>query len=133
MTSRRRQRRGPPKGLIWLHTCACEHCKGRAAVCTAGFDWLDRRAPDHAQHHAQEDLLVYFDRLPIEIQDALNRSDTNVDNLPALVRRAVDATGYPPSLAMRLVRKHWEEEAARRIWERLGDEVSRITWEEHDL
>ena len=76
--SRRRSRRDPPKGLIWLHTCGCAHCKGRAAVCTAGFSWMDRRDPRHAWRHAREDLLDYFDRLPLEVRDALNRSDTNV-------------------------------------------------------
>jgi hypothetical protein len=73
--SRRQSRRDHP---IWLQTCGCALCKGRAAVCTAGFNWIDRGDPNHALHHAQEDLLDYFDWLPIEVQDALNRADVNV-------------------------------------------------------
>src|SRR6516164_9763054 len=73
-----RQRSSSPGALIWLETCSCEHCLGRAAVCTAGFNWIDRDDPNHALAHAQEDLLCYFDRLPPVVQNALNQADTNV-------------------------------------------------------
>ena len=68
----------PKPRVIWLQTCGCTHCKGRAAVCIASFDWVDRRDPNHALRHAQEDLLHYFDRLPPQVKDALNTSDVNV-------------------------------------------------------
>jgi hypothetical protein len=64
--------------LIWLSTCSCDHCKGRAAVCTAAFRWIDRRDPDHVPRHAKEDLFGYFDRLPAEVKDALNQAEVNV-------------------------------------------------------
>ena len=40
--------------------------------------WIDKSAPDHALHHAQEDLIRYFDQLPQTIKAALHRSDVNV-------------------------------------------------------
>jgi len=64
--------------LIRLSTCACEHCKGRAAVCMDAFNWLGRRDANHALRHAKEDLLTYFERLPAQVRDALNQADVNV-------------------------------------------------------
>jgi len=43
-----------------------------------GFNWVDKRDPRHAHRHAKEDLLGYFDRLPAQVKDALNKSDVNV-------------------------------------------------------
>src|SRR5262249_24070082 len=77
MSRNRRQNRRAER-LIWLHTCGCARCKGRAAVCMAAFTWVDKRDPNHALRHAKEDLLGYFDRLPAEVKDALNQSDVNV-------------------------------------------------------
>jgi hypothetical protein len=62
---------------VWFETCGCEHCKGRAAVCEVGFSWLDRRSPNHALQHAQEDFR-YFERLPAVVQAALCDADVNV-------------------------------------------------------
>ena len=64
--------------LIWLSTCSCTHCKGRAAVCMDSFNWLGKRNADHALRHAKEDLLTYFERLPAQVRDALNQADVNV-------------------------------------------------------
>jgi hypothetical protein len=64
--------------LIHLQTCSCEHCKGRAAVCMDGFNWIDRGAPNHSLAHAKEDMNRYFDGLPASIKDALNVADVNV-------------------------------------------------------
>ena len=64
--------------FIWLHTCGCGLCKGRAAVCMAGFGWIDWENSLHALQHAREDMLKYFDRLPLSIKNALNASDVNV-------------------------------------------------------
>ena len=71
------KRQHRPK-LISLSTCGCAHCKGRAAVCMDGFEWVDKRDPHHAHRHAKEDLLGYFDRLPVPVKAALNRSAVNV-------------------------------------------------------
>ena len=68
----------PTSRLIELSTCDCPHCKGRAAVCMAAFDWIDRSKSDHVLAHAQEDLLDYFDRLPTEVRAALTEADVNV-------------------------------------------------------
>ena len=64
--------------FIHLSTCGCKICKGRAAVCIAGFGWLKRDDPLHALEHARKDLLRYFDRLPTSVKDALNAADVNV-------------------------------------------------------
>ena len=64
--------------VIWLQTCGCSHCKGRAAVCMDAFEWVDKRDPAHARRHAQEDLLTYFDRLPLKVKEALLTADVNV-------------------------------------------------------
>ena len=72
----RRRCAGPT--VIWLSTCGCEHCKGRAAVCTDAFEWMGRRDPNHALQHAREDLLGYFDRLPAQVKDALKKANVNV-------------------------------------------------------
>ena len=64
--------------LIWLYSCRCTTCRGRAGVCMDAFNWIDKSAPDHALHHAQEDLIRYFDQLPQTIKAALHRSDVNV-------------------------------------------------------
>jgi hypothetical protein len=80
MSRGRQRKRGlvsPPK-MIWLRTCTCPDCLGKGAACMDGFNWLGRPKSDHAQQHAQADLLEYFDRLPAEIQDALNGAAVNV-------------------------------------------------------
>ena len=64
--------------VIWLQTCACSHCKGRAAVCMDSFAWIDRRDPAHSLRHAREDLLTYYDRLPRQVKEALLVADVNV-------------------------------------------------------
>jgi hypothetical protein len=39
---------------------------------------IDRDDPNHALAHAQEDLLIYFDHLPAEVQNVLNQAGVNV-------------------------------------------------------
>jgi hypothetical protein len=99
---RRNPRKRPtrPKQPIWLHTCSCAHCKGRAAVCMAAFMWVNQRDPDHALRHAREDLLHYFDRLPIEVQDALNQCDVNICSWCA----EIWVKSYGTALAVELIR-----------------------------
>jgi hypothetical protein len=75
---RRPGRRRASPGLIRLRGCACPWCLGKAAMCMAGFTWLGKPAPDHAQQHAKADMLKYFDRLPAEIRNALNGSAVNL-------------------------------------------------------
>ena len=50
--------------FIHLSTCGCKICKGRAAVCIAGFGWLKRDDPLHALENARKDLLRYLIRPP---------------------------------------------------------------------
>jgi hypothetical protein len=64
------------------------------------FEWVDKRDPAHARRHAQEDLLHYFDRLPPQVKDALNKSDVNTCSWCAQIW----ARQYGPAKAARLIR-----------------------------
>jgi hypothetical protein len=85
--------------VIWLQTCTCPDCLGKGAACMDGFNWLGRPKPDHAQQHAQADLLEYFDRLPAEIQDALNGAAVNVCSWCA----EIWLSGYGTAAAVELI------------------------------
>ena len=63
------------------------------------FEWLGR-GPNHALRHAKEDLLTYFDRLPAQVQDALNKADVNVCSYCAQIW----TDSYGVAKAVRLIR-----------------------------
>ena len=63
------------------------------------FDWLDRQAPDHALAHAKADMLTWFDKLPPEIQYALNQAQVNVCAWCA----SIWCDSYGPATALALI------------------------------